>query len=288
MSEATTGTAATTTDTTAATTTTTATTTTVAPWHGLPETDAEAVAYIKNKGWQGPQDVIKSYQGAEKLIGRDPSTLVQLPRADDPAGARAVLAKLGLPESPDKYEFAKPEPGTKLDEGYEKWARDTFHKAGLTAPMVKTLTAEHNAFIAQTLAQQAKDYELSVEADKKALLAEWKGGHERMMNAAQTAAKQLGFTPEMIDGIEQAAGYAGTWKFFAQLGQKMSEDGFVTAGDKSAGFGTALTPAEAKGEWEKMKTDANTLAALKDIRHPGHKAAKEKQSLLFKVMYPEA
>lgn len=259
-----------------------------ASWHGVPETDVEGTAYIKNKGWQGPADVIKSYQGAEKLIGRDPSTLVTLPRADDPAGFRAVLSKLGLPESPDKYEFSPPGEGAKLDAGYEKWARDTFHKVGLTGEMAKTLTKEHNAFIAATLAQQATDYDLSVEADKKALLAEWKGGHERMMNAAQTAAKALGFTPEMIDGIEGAAGYAGTWKFFAQLGQKMGEDGFVTAGEGGKpGFGAQLTPAEAKTQWEAMKIDPTAIAALKDHQHPGHKAAKAKQTLLFGVMYPE-
>ena len=274
-------------DTTTSTTTTAAPAPTPAPaWHG--QTDPDMVAWIANKGWEGPADVVKSYAGAEKLIGRDPSTLVTLPRADDPAGFRAVLSKLGLPESPDKYEFSPPGEGAKLDAGYEKWARDTFHKVGLTGEMAKTLTKEHNAFIAATLAQQATDYNLSVEADKKALLAEWKGGHERMMNAAQTAAKALGFTPEMIDGIEGAAGYAGTWKFFAQLGQKMGEDGFVTAGEGGKpGFGAQLTPAEAKTQWEAMKIDPTAIAALKDHQHPGHKAAKAKQTLLFGVMYPE-
>lgn len=256
-----------------------------AAWHGLPTTDADGLAYIANKGWKGPTDVINSYRGAEKLIGKDPSSLIPVPRADDPDGFRAAMTKLGLPESPDKYEFAKPE-GVNADPTYEKWARETFHKVGLPAAAAKALTAEHNAFVKTTMEQQARDYQIAVDADKKALLDEWKGGHERMHNAAKTAAKSLGFTPEMIDGIERSVGYAGTWKFFAALGQKMGEDGFATGGDKGGGFNAQQTPAEAKAEWEKMKMDPNSLAALKDRNHPGHKATKAKQDALFQVMYP--
>ena len=258
-----------------------------AAWHGIPATDAEGLAYIANKGWKSGADAVKSYQGAEKLIGKDPSTLIALPRADDPAGFRAAMAKFGLPETPDKYEFAKPPEGMPVDAGYETWARGTFHEVGVPAPMVKALTAKHNEYVKGMLEQQAKDYAIQVAADKQALLSEWKGGHERMLNAAKTAAKSLSFTPEMIDGIEKTAGYAGTWKFFASLGQKMGEDGFAHSDGKGADFGAQMTPAEAKAEWEKMKLDLATVAALKDKMHPGYKAATAKKGSLFQIMYPE-
>lgn len=256
-------------------------------WHGLPETDTEGLAYVANKGWKAPADIIKSYQGAEKLIGRDPSTLIPLPRADDPAGFRAVMSKLGLPEKPEGYEFAKPADGTKLDEGYQTWARSTFHELGLPAQTVKALTAKHNEYIAGVLAQQEKDYNLAVESDKKALLNEWRDGHERMLNAAQMAAKALGFKPEMIDAIERSVGYANTYKFFAELGKKMGEGSFVT-GDGKPSFNGQMTPADAKAEWDKMKLNATEMAALNDRSHPGFKAATDKKRNLFAIMYPEA
>ncbi len=256
-------------------------------WHGLPETDAAGLAYIANKGWKSSADVVKSYQSAEKLIGRDPSALIALPKADDAVGLRSVMSKLGLPETPEKYEFAAPPSGLTIDATYEKWARGTFHEIGIPAPMAKALTAKHNEFVAQAQAQVAKDYELSVAADKKALLSEWKGGHERMLNAAKTAAKTLGFTPEMLDGIERTVGYAGTWKFMAALGVKMGEDGFATSGDQQKQFGAQQTPDEARGEWEKMKIDPTTVAALRDKNHPGYKAAAAKKNALFQIMYPE-
>src|SRR3990172_4178733 len=70
-----------------------------APWHGV--ADPAVAEYVKVKGWTAPADVIKSYQGAEKLIGRDPSTLLVMPRADDPVGQRAVFSRLGMPETAD-------------------------------------------------------------------------------------------------------------------------------------------------------------------------------------------
>ena len=258
-------------------------TTTSMPWHGI--NDPTEAAYVQNKGWQSPADVIKSYQGAEKLIGRDPNTLVALPRADDPAGFRAVMAKLGLPETPDKYEFAKAD-GLKADEGYVGWAKNTFHKVGMTAAQVKELTTEHNAYVAAQLKQQQTDYNLSVDADKKALLAEWRGGHERMMTAAKTAVNALGFTQPMIDAMERTVGYAATMKHFAELGQKLGESSFSSGSQKTSTFGPTLAPAEAKVEWEKMKADPVMVAALKDTQHPNHKSAKEKQTQLFAVMYP--
>jgi hypothetical protein len=254
------------------------------PWHGY--TEPADVAYVTNKGWKGPQDAIKSAREAEKFIGRDPSTLLSIPRADDPNGFLGVMDKLGRPADATKYEFAKPE-GASLDEGYVNWARGTFHKLGLTAGQVKQLSAEHNAYVKNVVEQRTKEYNLSVETDKKALLSEWRDGHERKMSAAESAAKALGFTGDMIDAIEQTIGYAGTWKFFADLGTKMGEDGFVTKDGGKPGFNTGLTPAEAKAQWETLKVDATWKAAAADPMHPGHREAKEKQNKLFAIMYPQ-
>jgi hypothetical protein len=254
------------------------------PWHGY--TAPEDVEYVAKKGWQGAQDAVKSYREAEKFIGRDPSTLLSIPRADDPNGFLGVMDKLGRPADATKYEFAKPE-GASLDEGYVNWARGTFHKLGLTAGQVKQLSAEHNAYVKNVVEQRTKEYNLSVETDKKALLSEWRDGHERKMSAAESAAKALGFTGDMIDAIEQTIGYAGTWKFFADLGTKMGEDGFVTKDGGKPGFNTGLTPAEAKAQWETLKVDATWKAAAADPMHPGHREAKEKQNKLFAIMYPQ-
>jgi hypothetical protein len=239
---------------------------------------------VTNKGWKTPADVYKSYRGVETLVGRDPSTLLTIPRADDAAGQRAVFAKLGMPETADKYEVPLPDGA---DPAYANFARDTFHKLGLTAAQAKELTLANNDFMAKHEAETAKAYDRAVAMDKQALLTEWRGGYERMMNSAQTAVKALGMSAEMVDALETSLGYAGVMKFFAGLGQKLGEDKFVGTEHRQQGFGATQTPDEARGEYEKMLADQTQVAALKDKSHPGHAAAQRKQNELFKIMYPD-
>lgn len=244
-------------------------------------TEAADVAYIKNKGWNGISDVIKSYRGAETLIGRDPSTLLTMPRADDPAGIRAVFAKLGMPESADKYAIPVPDG---VDPSYATWAKEAFHKVGLTAEQAKQLATANNEYAASRQAAATADYQRELTVQKAALLSEWKGGFERQMNAAQTAVHALGFTGEMVDAIESQIGYAQTMKFFAALGSKLGEDTFET-GEGKPGFGGTMTPDEAKQEISAMKLDPNQTKALNDTSHPGHKAAKQKWTDLHNIAF---
>jgi len=281
MAEDTTATTTDTTTTAATATTTAATAIAAPPWHGL--TEPADIAWIENKGWTGASDAVQGYRGAEKLIGRDPSTLLAIPRADDIAGQRAVFAKLGMPDSADKYEFATAA-GVKTDENYVAFAKDAFHKIGLTTAQAKDLTTQHNAYVTGVLAKQEADYNIHLASDKAALLAEWRGGHERQVNAAQSAAKALGFTPEMIDAVERTTGYASTMKFFAALGQKMGEDGFVSGEGKS--FDGALTPEQAKVEIAKLDADPIARAALSDKAHPANKITQQKRTSLFQIAYP--
>lgn len=279
--------AATTTDTAATTAATaTAATTTAAetPWHGY--TEQADIDYVKTKGWSGPQDVLKSYRGAEKLIGKNPDALVVLPRADDPEGNRALLTKLGLPEKADAYDMKLGLPkDAKLNEGFSKQMQGILHEAGILPSQAKTLVEKYNGLTMAIQEQQVKDYDLNVAADKKALADEWRGGYDRMMTKAQTAAKSLGFDENALAAIERHYGYAATMKLFAEIGGKLGEDTFAS-GEKKTEFGDTLTPAEAKSRWDEKKLDANFMSALKDPSHPGHKTAQEMQSKLFKVMYP--
>lgn len=254
-------------------------------WHGY--SDAADVAWVNNKGWKGPQDVLKSYRNAEQLIGKNPDQLLVLPRADDPAGFRSVMQRLGLPESPDKYEFTKTD-GVTPDDSYVAWARGTFHELGLTGDQVKALTGKHNEFVKAQLEARANEARTRTTAERAELQREWGAGFERQVNAAKHAANALGISGEIIDAIEGAVGYKKTMQLMAGLGAKLSEDGFVAAGGKSGPGGfNMLTPAEAKAQWDAIKLDPIKSKALFDSTHPSHKAVKEEQARLFKIMYPD-
>ena len=254
-----------------------------APWHG--STDAETVAYVAAKGWADPAGVIKSYQNAEKLIGRDPSSLLVIPKEGDDVAQRALYARLGMPETADKYDMrAGLAKEAAIDDAFSKPMQDLFHKAGLSAKQAALITEGYNKFGVERSAQAVKDYELSVQNDKRILLGEWRGSYERKVNAAQTAAAALGFTAEEIDHLETKLGYAATMRRFADIGERLGESKFVTGEVKIPGM---LSPAEAREEIRKIDLDPSQKAALIDAQHPQHKATKEKRSKLFTIAYPE-
>lgn len=278
--------ATTTAATTTAATTTAATTTAAQPaWHGY--TEPADVQYVENKGWKAPQDAVKSYREVEKLVGRDPNTLLVLPRADDPAGLRAALGKLGLPEKPDAYELDLPKGVDVKTDPFAQWSKKAFHEVGLLPGQAKQLSGAYNKFLGELTAKADADYQTRVTADKQALLKEWGAGHERMMNVAKAAANALGFTGDVFDAIESQVGYAATMKLFAGIGQKMSEDSFPTGEGKKNFDGALQTPAEAKAAWEQSKLDPNFMKALADKSHPGHAEAQRKQTAWFNIMFPQ-
>lgn len=252
-------------------------------WHGL--TAPEDISYVENKGWQNFGDALRSYRGAEKHIGRDPDSIIAIPRADDADGFRAIAAKLGMPDSPAKYEFTPPD-GLAVKDDYVGWARETFHKAGLTANQAKQIFDAHNDFAKAALGKEAEDYNLSVQSDTNALQAEWKGGFERMMNAAKTAARSLELPAEAIDAMEEKIGYAGTMRLMAKIGMKMGESNF--AGGEGGGGGNfegTMTSAEAQKAWNTLKADDKFRAMLFNNQHPGHADAVEKQKKLFEIIH---
>lgn len=258
-----------------------------APWHGF--TAPEDVAYVTNKGWTGVGDVVKSYRGAEKLIGKPADSLLTLPQEGDQAGWDAVYSRLGRPESPDKYDLMTGAPeGAQADPDVMKHIGGLFHAAGLNAKQASLIAKGYNEFVAQRAEQEMKDYNLNLQADRNTLQQEWGGGFDRMMGTAKMAARALDLPEAAINGIEAELGYANTMKLFAQIGQKLGEDKFVGGeGGGAARFDAQLTPQEAGAQISQMDLDPNVRAALTNRDHPAHKATVAKRSKLFSIAYPQ-
>jgi hypothetical protein len=257
-----------------------------APWYG--QADEDTAAYIKVKGWQDSSAVIKSYREAEKFLGRDPNSLLTIPRADDAAGQMAMFDKLGRPAEAKGYDMTGGIKGMQVDPTFAPVVADIFHKAGLTKAQGDAVAKAYNEYALKGAEAELADYNQRVDADKATLQAEWRGGFERKFQAAVAAAEHLGLPAEAIDGIESKIGYAETIKLLSNIGAKLGEDKFVgSEGGNPGGFFNGMTPAEAKAAWAQKLLDPSFSAALTDRNHPGHKAAAAEQTRMFKVMYPE-
>ena len=247
--------------------------------------NAETKTWVAQKGWSSMDAALESGRHLEKLIGAPADEVVRLPKNPDEAAVRGVLSRLGLPETPDKYEIATVE-GVPVDPEYAKWAQDIFHKVGLTASQAKALSTENATYVKQAMEKQEADYKANVAADTAALQSEWRNGYENQINKAKTAASQLGFTGEMVDAMESTVGYANTMKFFANLANKLGEDKFIGAeGPTGKNFETGMTPAEAKVEYERLVADPAFSTALLNKEHVNHKSAVAKKAQLHSIMH---
>lgn len=244
------------------------------------------MAFVTTKGWKSPADIVKSYRGAETLIGRDPGSVLPIPKAGDTAAWEQTWSKLGRPESADKYDLKAGLPaGANVDEGFTKAIGGLFHKAGLTAEQAKAVAAGYNELASGKQTQAETDRAANVTADKAALQTKWGGGYERQLATAKMAVAELGFSADEVNALEDVIGYGATMEKFAALGKRLSDPNFVTGGDKPRFDGT-LTPAEAGEEIRKMKMDKGFQASLFDVRHPAYKENKARWDNYHKIAYP--
>lgn len=249
----------------------------------------EAVrTWAEGKGLKDAESAVKSYMNAEKLIGVPADQMLRLPKEGDFEGQAAFYAKLGKPAEASAYELALPEGVEKTAEieAFQGHMKELFHKANLTPEQVKVLAEGYNAFGAQESEDLTADYETSVQAQTLALQNKWGNGYDRMMRMGERATETLGFTTEIIDGIESAVGYEKTIELMAGLGKRMLEDNFVSGDSRGTGFAGELTPAEARQQYDDFVSDPKNIAALMDKNNPGHAAAMRKKNEFFQLMHP--
>lgn len=115
-------------------------------WDGLVK-DPDNLTYAKTKGWQSPDDAVKSYRELESESSRNK---IAFPDKDSkPEDVEAFWRKLGKPEKPDGYELKLPE---KLPENfpYEADAANEFkglaHKLNMTPAQAQGL---HDWYVAK-------------------------------------------------------------------------------------------------------------------------------------------
>ena len=237
--------------------------------------DEDTNAYVSNKGWKEPQDLLMSYRNLEKFAG-GAKNLLELPPEDaSPEQLDAFYTKLGRPASPDEYGIRPPEGA---DPELTNWFKGTAHKLGLSAKQAQALYGEWNgmsgAMQEKLQAQQAQESEKAIGSLKQ----EWGQAFDTNIGAGRRAVAALGLDAGKLAAYEEKLGTAEMLKLFATLGSKMGEDSF--AGERGeGGFGT--TPAQAKAQIADLKLDKGFM----DKYLSGDKDAVSKMSRLMEAAY---
>lgn len=212
--------------------------------------DEDTSAYVQNKGWQSPADILNSYRALEKFQG-GAKNLLELPGVDaEPEAWDQIYNKLGRPENPDAYELNMPENG---DDQLANWFKETAHKTGLTAKQAQSLFESYNELVGNKTAEMQTQMVQQSEQQLLDLKKEWGQTFDTQIDAGRRAVQSLGYDEAKLSEIEQKLGTGEMLKLFASVGSKMGEDSFVDGGRSDAGFG--VTPAMARQQIADLKMD---------------------------------
>jgi len=239
--------------------------------------------YAAEKFWEplkgkGFGDVLKTYAEAQKFIGGS----IRLPGEKDAPQDREkklndVYAKLGRPESPDKYDLKLPDVGgVKLDDNAVGMFKQTAHKLGLNSTQLNGLLTMYGEHLKTGL----PNIEALNQKGAQALQEHWGVNAKRNAVMAENGFKQLALAELGAEGSERlldainASGFGSNPDFVRVVARIVSETGEDKYVD---GVDNHRTD-------EQTDDEIRTLMGSKeymDDRLPGHQAAVDKVRRLF-------
>lgn len=248
----------------------------------LSSLDDDSAEFVRTKGWEDLDAVVRSYQNLESMLGSDRvGRTLTLPKDEADAEAYAeIYDRLGRPEAASDYALEVPD-NMAIDEPMMDWYREAAHTAGLSARQASALFDAWNGMAVQRVASIDQDTQAAQDQGIEALREKWGGAFDRKVAVARQAARRFG--GEQSAALEDALGRAGVTEFLAGIGEAVSEDA-LPAGEGRNSFG--LSPDEARANYEQRKRDPGFIAALQDAAHPGHAAASAERARYLAAIWP--
>ena len=170
--------------------------------------DDDSAEFVRTKGWEDLDAVVRSYQNLESMLGSDRAgRTLTLPKDEDDAEAYAeIYDRLGRPEAASGYALEVPD-GMAIDEPMMDWYREAAHAAGLSARQASALFDAWNGMAVQRVAAMNQDKQAAQDQGIEALREKWGGAFDRKVAAARQAARRFGGGQSAA--LEEALGRAG-------------------------------------------------------------------------------
>jgi hypothetical protein len=208
----------------------------------------------------------KSYIHGQKLIGADKIVVPSNLTSDEEWGK--IYQKLGMPESPDKYEFKAPE-GT--DKEFTEDFKKIAHAAGILPKQAEKLfdwyDKKAQELNAADEASEKQKFEQAVDGLKK----EWGQAYDRKLSNVNGLFNQM--ADDATKKFMQESGFGNhpaVLKLFSKIADSFGEAKFIAPGGNG---NMGLTPAEAEQKLNELyKQTATHPYFLK--AHPKHSEAR--------------
>jgi len=246
--------------------------------------DADSTTYVQAKGWKTPVDLLKSYQGAEKLLSVPADQVIKLPQnnPDPKVWNEQVYDRLGRPKEAAGYELTKLVPEGH-DTKFAEAASGKFHELGLNTKQAHELTKWWNESLTSTTkaADDAKAAKHSQEVST--LKAEWGANFETNAALVDKAAEQFGMKADQINALKETMGPAAAMKFLHNIGSKLGvSDQFISGDTRQADFAGGLNQDQAKAQVTTWKADKAFMAKYL----AGDAESKQRMQSLMAKAYP--
>jgi hypothetical protein len=176
----------------------------------------------------------KSYINATRMIGQDKVAVPNKNSTDDQWNE--VYAKLGRPETPDKYSLNVESDVVNMDENAIKNFAEQSHKLGLNNKQAEGILDFYKNNMEGSLQQAKIDTETAQAQSEQQLRSEWGRDFDSKVQQAGALAK-ANINPEVLDMQLQDGTRVGDHpeiiKGFAKIASMMSEDKMVATESES-------------------------------------------------------
>lgn len=246
----------------------------------------EHLSLVTERGWKGPSDVMTSYRHLETATGVPPERLIKLPSAKDAGDPKAwdpIYAKLGRPETADKYVIPLPE-GDKGE--FANAVKPWMHEAGLSQSQATKLATKWNEHIAATTKAESAALETKNTTEISQLKQAWGGEFDTKAAVVDRAASSFGMTQAHLDGLKSALGPKAAMEFLYNIGAKIAVEDSTVPGMTAQVNNFGMSPEAAQGRLAQIKSDPS-FAQLYNSKDPKQRMeARNEVSRLTKIAYP--
>ena len=183
----------------------------------------------------------KSYINATRMIGQDKVAVPNENSTDDQWNE--VYAKLGRPESADKYKLDVKSESVPIEDGAIKQFAETSHKLGLNNKQAQGILEYYKSIMEGSVQQSKIDTETAQAQAEQQLRQEWgKTFDENVKKAGSIAKANLGvdvLDMQLKDGT-RLGDHPEVIKGFAKIADMMSEDKIVSTESENVDQGRDL------------------------------------------------
>ena len=245
----------------------------------LPE-DIREDASLKNFTDAG--QLAKSYVHAQRMVGADKMAIPTKNFTEE--DWQQTFSKLGVPDSPDKYDVKYNVAEGQSDEPVKNFVANA-HKLGLLPQQVQGVLDYYTQLETGAVETEQKNLELQKINNEGELRKEFGLAYDDKVKSANNVFKNF-FANELAhvklqDGTS-IGNHPGFIKALSKMSDNFSED-TINAGQETTGN---LTPSEAQKEVTKIMGDQSHPYWLKD--HPGHAAAVKEVADLQNMIHPNS